>query len=159
MLILKFVPVWVLNPLRLFCWLALSASLFLWGSYIFLWRLGVIKYACMQEFTPAMNEHLMFVYHPLVGIASEMAIMLSGLVLSYMILELKFGSQSALKEGFAIIRWIFRNPAAIVPLIAAGFYFYGDLAMSTRVFSVHPGLWIITFFAPVITLFAPGRHT
>lgn len=154
MLILKFMPVWVLNPIRIFGWLALSVSLFLWGSYILLWRSGCIKYACMQEFTPAMNEHLYFVYHPLVGIESEIAIMLSGIIIAYMILELRFGSK-AMSQGLAILRWFARNPVAAVPFLAASIFLYSGPC----IFSAHPGLWIITFFAPVITLFAPNRHT
>ena len=86
MLAIKFLPVWVLNPIRILGWLGLSAALFLWGIYIQMWRFGIIKYACMQEFTPEMNQHLYFVYHPLVAVESQIAIWLSGFVLAILIL-------------------------------------------------------------------------
>ncbi len=157
MLTLRFLPVWIFNPLRFAFWLLVSSSLFLWGIYIQLWRMGLIKYACMQEFTKEMSDHLAFVYHPFVAFESEVAIMLAGLVLACAILEIKFGSRYAMKEGIAIVCWFFRNPVAMIPFIAATFYFYSDLSIKLPAISFHPGLCIITFFAPAIVLFFPNQ--
>lgn len=153
MLAIKFLPVWVLNPIRILGWLGLSAALFLWGIYIQMWRFGIIKYACMQEFTPEMNQHLYFVYHPLVAVESQIAIWLSGFVLAILILELRFGAQ-AVPQGISILKWFWKHPLWTFLFAGAGLYFYGP----PNCF-LHPGLFVLSAIAPLSTLFAPGRRS
>lgn len=55
----------VIQVCRWSLWLSFTAWLFLAGLWGHAWRLGILKYCCMQTFTPSMHAFMNFVYHPL----------------------------------------------------------------------------------------------
>lgn len=98
-------------------WFALTGYLLCSTVYYGAWRLGIIKYACMQPETASMSAHLNVVYHPMTGLAVEVAAVLVTLNLVLMLCNLRYGPRigTKMRGWFALL---VANPYMSLAVIA-----------------------------------------
>lgn len=88
---------WCLVTSTWILWLSLTGWLFCTSLWYEAWHLGLIKYACMQTYTPPMRAFMAFVYHPLSGILINLMILAGFLSVSLMVIVVKHRDKSTEK--------------------------------------------------------------
>jgi hypothetical protein len=105
-------------------WLALTAYFLGINSGITLWRAGIFKYACMQEYTPSMEANMNLLHSPATAFFSHSLILLMWLNLALMFLDLRYGPQAQAKIE-QLLFWLKEKPLSWLPLailIASPFF-------------------------------------
>lgn len=78
-------------------WIGSTGYMFLLAGYHVAWRSGILKFACMQEFTPAMNAQLEFLNDQFTYLTCRGLLILVVFNIVLLLFKVKFKDQSAEK--------------------------------------------------------------
>jgi len=106
-------------------WLSITGYLLCNAIYFHAWRIGLIKFACMQKTTDSMLAHMALISHPSLRLILDATFLIVGISLLAMIVDLRHGSLawSKIRRFFALLS---KKPDSILftLVLLVGSWFY-----------------------------------